>query len=88
LVNTAIELSPHDDEIAQVVANGLSETEAFFRDSVLEGQRVGDIPSHVDPAHTARALLGLLTGLRVLARGRPERPLLEALANQAAALLK
>jgi len=88
LVNTAIELSPHDDEIAQLVANGLSETEAFFRDSVLEGQRVGDIPSHVDPAHTARALLGLLTGLRVLARGRPERPLLEALANQAAALLK
>lgn len=87
LVNTAIELSPHDDEIAQVVANGLAETEAFFRDSVLEGQRVGDIPSHVDPAHAARTLLGLLTGLRVLARSRPERPLLEALVNQAAALL-
>ncbi len=87
LVNTAIELSPHDEEIARVVAGGLSDTEAFFRDLVLEGQRIGDIPSHVDPVRTARRMLGLLTGLRVLARSRPERPLLEALADQAAELL-
>ncbi|MFQ5784731.1 MAG: TetR/AcrR family transcriptional regulator [Alphaproteobacteria bacterium] len=88
LVNTAIEFSSHDEEIAQAVAAGLSETETFFRDLILESQRLGEIPSHVDPAHTARTLLGLLTGLRVLARSRPERSLLEALADQAAALLR
>lgn len=87
LVNTAIELSPHDREIAQLVARGLSETEAFFRDLVREGQRIGEIPAKTDPVPTARKLLGLLAGLRVLARSRPERPLLEALVDQAAALL-
>lgn len=88
LVNTAIELSPHDPEVAEAVAAGLCETEAFFRDSLLEGQQMGEIPASVDATHTARALLGLLTGLRVLARSRPERPLLEALVEQAAALLR
>ena len=88
LINTAIELSPHDDEIARAVAAGLAETEAFFRDLVLEGQRAGEIPPNVDPVQTARTLLGLLAGLRVLARSRPERPLLETLADQAAALLE
>lgn len=88
LVNTAIELSPHDREVADSVAAGLRETEGFFRDRILDGQDSGEIPAHVDAVGTARTLLGLLTGLRVLARSRPERPLLEALADQAAALLR
>ncbi len=88
LVNTAIELSPHDREVADAVAAGLRETEGFFRDRILDGQDSGEIPAHIDSVDTARTLLGLLTGLRVLARSRPERPLLEALADQAAALLR
>ena len=88
LVNTAIELSPHDREVADAVAAGLRETEGFFRDRILDGQDSGEIPAHIDAVDTARTLLGLLTGLRVLARSRPERPLLEALADQAAALLR
>lgn len=88
LVNTAIELSPHDREVADAVAAGLRETEGFFRDRILDGQDSGEIPAQIDAVGTARTLLGLLTGLRVLARSRPERPLLEALADQAAALLR
>jgi len=88
LVNTAIELAPHDREIARLVARGLSETEVFFRDLVREGQKSGEIPAKIDPLQTARTLLGLLAGLRVLARSRPERPLLRALVDQAAALLR
>jgi TetR/AcrR family transcriptional repressor of nem operon len=88
LINTAVELSPHDAEIARAVAKGLRETEGFFRELVEEGQAAGEISPEADPARTARTLLGLLSGLRVLARSRPERPLLEALADQAADLLK
>ena len=88
LVNTAVELAPHDEKIARAVAEGLRETEAFFRELIMEGQTAGEIPLKVDAAGTARTLLGLLTGLRVLARSRPERRLLEALADQATALLK
>lgn len=87
LINTAIELSPHDPRVAHVVARGLSAAETFFRDTVEDGQERGELSRDIDPVDTARAMLGLLTALRVLARGRPERPLLEALANQAGALL-
>jgi len=55
---------------------------------IVQGQRTGEIPLRVEMQQTARTLLGLLTGLRVLARSRPERPLLQALAGQAAALLR
>jgi len=87
LINTAVELSPHDAGVARAVAKGLSETEAFFHDAIVDGQECGDMALDIDPDEAARTLLGLLTGLRVLARSRPERPLLEALAKQAGAIL-
>jgi TetR/AcrR family transcriptional repressor of nem operon len=88
LVNTAIEMSSHDPEVARAVAEGLVATEACFRELVRAGQADGSIPASVDAANAARALLGLLAGLRVLARSRPERPLLQAVADQAAAILQ
>ena len=87
LVNSAIELSLHDDDVADIVAEGLVNTERSFRDLIAEGKKIGEISPDVDPVRTARVLLGLLVGLRVLARGRPERPLLQALADQVSALL-
>ena len=87
LVNTALELSPHDPDIAAIVADALGEMESFFRTMIERGQAAGEIPARVDPVDTARALLGLFVGLRVLARSRPEAPLLRALAGQANALI-
>ena len=87
LVNTALELSPHDAEVAKIVARGLAEMEAFFRARIEAGQRAGEIPAAIDALETARALLGLFIGLRVLSRSRPEAALLRALRRQAEALI-
>lgn len=87
LVNTALELSPHDEEISAIVDHGLAEMERFFRDMIEQGQAAAEIPAHVEPVDTARGLLSLFIGLRVLARSRPEKSLLRSVANQAAALL-
>ena len=87
LVNTALELSPHDPEISGIVGHGLAEMEGFFREMIEAGRESGEIPAHVDPVDTARSLLSLFIGLRVLSRSRPEEPLLRSVANQAAALL-
>ncbi len=87
LVNTALELSPHDEEISAIVDHGLAEMERFFRDMIEQGQAAAEIPAHVEPVDTARGLLSLFIGLRVLARSRPEKTLLRSVANQAAALL-
>ena len=83
LVNTAQELSPHDPEVAAIVETALAGMEAFFRDKVRAGKETGEIPERVDPAQAGRALLGLLVGLRVLSRSRPEPALLRALRRQA-----
>lgn len=87
LANTTLELAPHDEEVARIVAEGLTKTEHFFLDRIRAGQAAGDIPVSVSPTQTARVLLGLLNGLRVLARGKPERPVLQALARHAEACL-
>ncbi len=87
LVNTALELSPHDPEIAEIVRAGLAEMEGFFRRMIEKGQAAGEIPAGLDAVETARALLGLFVGLRVLSRSRPEKALLCAIARQAETLL-
>jgi TetR/AcrR family transcriptional repressor of nem operon len=88
LVNTALELSPHDEKISEIVSRGLSDMEDFFGEMIEAGQAGGEIPPSVAPIDTARSLLGLFIGLRVLARSRPDEALLRSVANQAAALLR
>ncbi len=88
LVNTALELSPHDKEIQNFVSNALSEMEDFFEHMIERGKAGGTVPGHIDASATAGALLSLFIGLRVLARSRPEPQLLNAIAAQAQALLR
>ena len=88
LINTALELSPHDKEAAEIVRVALTYMEKqFFQKLIEKGRAIGEISKSVIPTHTARALLSLFIGLRVLSRSRPERLLLESIANQAESLL-
>lgn len=87
LVNTALELSPHDEEISEIVENAFSEMETFFTRKVQEGKDCGDVPAHVEPVEAARALLSLFIGLRVLACGRPREAVLRSIAHQAEAMI-
>ena len=83
LVNTALELSPHDPEVADIVASAFAGTEAYFRSSIERGKAIGEICGTVAGERTAGALLGLFIGLRVLQRSRPEAPLLRSILAQA-----
>ena len=88
LINTALELSPHDPEVAEVVRKAFHHTEhKFFRKMIEKGRTMGEIDKSVVPTSTARALLGLVIGLLVLARSRPEKLLLQSIAKQAENLL-
>ncbi len=87
LVNTALELSPHDQEVAQVVGRAFIKREQFFRKMIEKGRASGEIAKSVVPIQTARALLSLFIGLRVLSRSRPEKILLQSIAQQAETLL-
>lgn len=87
LVNSALEVAPHDGEFQREIAAILARMEAFFRRCVDAGQRDGSISMARPAEDLARLLLGVLLGLRVLARVRPERELLEGLLRPALSLL-
>lgn len=87
LVNSALEVAPHDPEFQRVVADVLVQVEAFFFRCVVAGQGDGSISTAQSAADMSRILLSTLLGIRVLARTRPERALLEGLLRPVAALL-
>jgi TetR/AcrR family transcriptional repressor of nem operon len=87
LINSALEVAPHDRKLGVEIAQRLTEIEGFFRNRIAAGRADGSIPARVDADNVARLLLGVLLGIRVLARSRPERTLLEGMAKPALALL-
>ena len=87
LVNSALEIAPHDPELGAEIAARLGEIESFFRRAVTAAQADGSFPPERDPADLARLLLGIVLGVRVLARAKPQRELLEGVIRPALALL-
>jgi TetR/AcrR family transcriptional repressor of nem operon len=76
LVNSALEMAPHDPEFRETIAGVLKRIESFFLASVEKGQADGTIASSRPAVGLAQHLLSVLMGVRVLARVCPERPLL------------
>jgi TetR/AcrR family transcriptional regulator, transcriptional repressor for nem operon len=87
LVNSALEVAPYDAEFQKTIADVLVKVESFFRRCVAAGQVSGEIPNAASADDLARLLLGTLLGIRVLARARPERALLEGLMRPVLSLL-
>jgi TetR/AcrR family transcriptional regulator, transcriptional repressor for nem operon len=87
LVNSAIESAPHDPKFFKIVAIFLKEVETFFHRCVSKGQHDGTISRAHSAADLSKSLLGILLGIRVLARVRPERKLLDGLVRPVFGLL-
>ena len=88
LVNSALEVAPHDAGFQATIANVLVAVETFFRRCVHAGQQAGEISTAQSADDLARLLLGVHLGIRVLARTRPDRALLEGVVRPALALLE
>ncbi|MFI5001871.1 MAG: TetR/AcrR family transcriptional regulator [Reyranellales bacterium] len=87
LVNSALDVAPHDAVIGKVVAAYLDEIRAFFRRNVLAALAADQVPQKIDADEVSGHLLGVLLGIRVLARTGARRKLLEGVARPALALL-
>lgn len=88
VINTAMELGPHDPEVAAIVADHLAEVEGFFRRSYGAAIAAGEADPNVSPEDAARSFSALMFGLRVLARSRPDRETMEGAARPLLALLR
>ena len=69
LANTALELPNHSDDVKELVNNAFGEIESFFKRAITKGHKRGTIPQTVKAKDTAKALLSMVVGLRVLSRG-------------------
>ncbi|HEV2098692.1 MAG TPA: TetR/AcrR family transcriptional regulator [Stellaceae bacterium] len=87
LVNAALELAPYDAEFQKLVIEEMAFIEDFFRRCVEAGQKNGTIAGTRRADEFAKLLLSVLIGVRVLARTRPQREVLEGAANSVIALL-
>jgi TetR/AcrR family transcriptional repressor of nem operon len=87
LVNSALDVAPHDAEIGELVGDYLGEIQAFFRRNLEAARRTGQVPRRLDAQAVSGHLLGVLLGIRVLARTGAKRKLLESVAQPALDLL-
>jgi TetR/AcrR family transcriptional regulator, transcriptional repressor for nem operon len=87
VVNAALEMAPHDPEFQKIIAGVLRRIEKFFLNCIKAGQANGTITRSTTAENLARHLLAVLMGVRVLARARPERALLEGAVAPALAML-
>jgi TetR/AcrR family transcriptional repressor of nem operon len=88
LVNSALDVAPHDAKIGKAVGDYLGEIRAFFRRNIVAAQQAGEVPNGIDAEPVSAHLLGVVLGIRVLARTGAKRKLLEGVARPALDFLK
>jgi TetR/AcrR family transcriptional repressor of nem operon len=76
VVGSAVELAAADPVIAERVAVSLKRNEEFLAGLIRQGQSDGSIASHIDADDTARVMICLTQGMRVV--GKTGRLRLEA----------
>ncbi|WP_076864453.1 TetR/AcrR family transcriptional regulator [Bradyrhizobium mercantei] len=68
VVGSAVELAIVDREVATRVGATLARNEAFLADLIRQGQADGSISGRIDPDDTARVMVCLTQGLRVVGK--------------------
>lgn len=69
IINTALEIPNHDEDVGDIVRAVIDELEQFFLRMIQLGQARSTISSDLNPTQTAKSLVSMLVGIRVLSRG-------------------
>lgn len=83
----AVELSSTDDAIAAKVASALNSNELRLVNIIKQGLSDGSIAQTIDPEITAKHMLALIQGMRVLGKVGQEREAMVAVINTAMKIL-
>lgn len=79
MTNTALEVAPHDPDVAKVVAASQKQVEQFITRMISAAQAEGAASSDLDALEAARVMLAILIGLIVMTRSRPDPALLQSI---------
>ena len=87
LVNCATELAPKNRAIRDIVTKTLQAHAAFYQSLLEQAKERGDLRQDFDTAAQSTALLGIVLGMRVFARGGSEAGTIRTLRQQAEMIL-
>jgi TetR/AcrR family transcriptional repressor of nem operon len=87
LINSALEIGSRDPKLGPKLARYIGEIEDFFYRTIRAGQANGSIAGSLNAKDAARLMLGVLLGIRVLARSNPDQAVLEGMVRPALGLL-
>ena len=87
VVGSAVELALFDDEAASRIEGSMTRNEAMIAGLIREGQADGSVSPDVDPEATARLMLCITQGLKVVGRTGAERDLTQRAVTAALKLL-
>lgn len=88
LVNAHVEVAPRDPEVFARVQAAYGEMEKVFLALLTRAQEAGELAETCDSQQFAHFFLGTLISIRVLARARADRRVLEDLAKTALFVLR
>lgn len=83
MINSAVELPPHDTAIAQLVADNQTVLVARFRQLIERGQQEGNSTTVQSAVDLALFLYTTYAGIKVLSKSRVSRTVLESVVNVA-----
>lgn len=77
LVNATVEMAPHDESVRTIVQSALQGMEEALYRLLIKAQVEGSLSWKHEPHQLAHFLVGTLFSIRVLARGKQDRRMLE-----------
>lgn len=83
VVNTTVEMAPHDEEVAGWLARDERRRLSALKGAVEEGMRGGEIDPGKDALALAHFVISTIAGMRVAARGGAGEDTLTAIADTA-----
>ncbi|MER5625767.1 TetR/AcrR family transcriptional regulator [Streptosporangium sp. NPDC002544] len=87
VVNTAVELAPHDQTLARRVEASWDFVEATLTSALARARAQGELAAEKNPRALARFLLTLMQGMRVIGKGSRDPARLRDTAEQALSVL-
>lgn len=85
LTNSLVEFAGRDPELVAIVTGHLANLQAAFAAALTRCAAAGELRPGVDPDQAAALLVAVVQGMNVLAKGRPGREPLRAVADAALA---
>lgn len=68
IYNSASELSPHDEEVDQIIRKAMARSEDIYKKRIQEAQSNGEIGPRKDPSVIARYLITCFAGLQAVGK--------------------